>query len=62
MTVGATIPSPAAAPAGRGPRGLPLGLQAVGPRFGDAALLAVARTIAPVIDTAPDLRRHEAAA
>ncbi len=51
-----------AIPAGRGPRGLPLGLQAVGPRFGDAALLAVARTVAPIIDTTPNLRRNEAAA
>ena len=50
-----------AIPAGRGPGGLPLGLQAVGPRFGDAALLGMARAMAPVIDAAPDRRRNEVA-
>ena len=42
-----------AIPAGRGPQGLPLGLQAVGKRFGDARLLAMARAMAPVIDVSP---------
>ncbi|WP_158747722.1 amidase [Acidisphaera sp. L21] len=40
-------------PAGRGPQGLPLGLQVVGPRFGDARLLAMAKAIAPVLDITP---------
>lgn len=48
-----------AIPAGRGPRGLPIGLQAIGPRFGDAGLLAIARAIGSIIDTTPDLRRSE---
>jgi Asp-tRNA(Asn)/Glu-tRNA(Gln) amidotransferase A subunit family amidase len=42
-----------AIPAGRGPQGLPLGLQIVGRRFGDAALLAAAKAIAPIIDVMP---------
>ena len=41
-----------AIPACHGPKALPLGLQAVGKRFGDAALLAMAKAMAPVIDTA----------
>lgn len=40
-----------AVPAGRSPRNLPLGIQLVGPRFGDANLLEIARTCAPTIDT-----------
>ena len=42
-----------AIPAGRGPQGLPLGLQVVGPRFGDARLLAIAKAMAPVLDITP---------
>jgi Asp-tRNA(Asn)/Glu-tRNA(Gln) amidotransferase A subunit family amidase len=45
-----------AIPAGRGPQGLPLGLQVVGPRFGDARLLAIAKALAPVIDITPTAR------
>jgi Asp-tRNA(Asn)/Glu-tRNA(Gln) amidotransferase A subunit family amidase len=33
-----------------GPHGMPVGVQIVGPRYGDAALLAVAEALAPVID------------
>lgn len=36
-------------PAGRGPKGLPLGIQLVGRRFDDARLLAVAASVADVI-------------
>ena len=39
-----------AIPAGLGPRALPIGVQLVGPRYSDAALLRVARAIAPAID------------
>lgn len=35
-----------------GPRGLPVGISLVGPRYSDNRLLAVARTIAEIIDTA----------
>ncbi|PZW45806.1 Asp-tRNA(Asn)/Glu-tRNA(Gln) amidotransferase A subunit family amidase [Humitalea rosea] len=34
----------------KGPNGMPVGVQIVGPRFGDAALLDVAAAVAPVID------------
>ncbi|MEN0076321.1 MAG: amidase [Paracraurococcus sp.] len=37
-------------PCTTGPNGLPVGVQIVGPRFGDAALLEVAALIAPAID------------
>lgn len=39
-------------PAGRGPRGLPLGVQLVGPRLADAALLGVARGVASCLAAA----------
>ena len=39
-----------AIPCHRGPNGMPVGVQIVGPRYGDAALLAVAQAIGPVID------------
>ncbi len=41
-----------AIPCMRGPHGMPVGVQIVGPRFGDAALLDVAALVAPVIDAA----------
>ncbi|SDB18245.1 amidase [Belnapia rosea] len=41
-----------AIPCTRGPHGMPVGVQIVGPRFGDAALLDVAALVAPVIDAA----------
>ena len=37
-------------PCTRGPNGMPVGVQIIGPRFGDAALLEVAALVAPVID------------
>jgi Asp-tRNA(Asn)/Glu-tRNA(Gln) amidotransferase A subunit family amidase len=37
-------------PCTKGPHGMPVGVQIVGPRFGDAALLDVAAAVAPVID------------
>ncbi len=39
-----------AIPCTQGPNGLPVGVQIIGPRFGDAALLDVAALVAPVID------------
>jgi Asp-tRNA(Asn)/Glu-tRNA(Gln) amidotransferase A subunit family amidase len=39
-------------PCTKGPHGMPVGVQIVGPRFGDAALLDVAALVAPVIDAA----------
>ncbi|SDC29058.1 amidase [Belnapia rosea] len=41
-----------AIPCTRGPHGMPVGVQIVGPRFGDAALLDVAALVASVIDAA----------
>ncbi len=46
-------------PAGRGPRGLPVGVQVVGPRLSDARLLAIAAAVAPVIDTESDAALRE---
>lgn len=40
-----------AIPCIRGPQGLPVGIQIVGPRFSDARLLAIGAAVAPVIDT-----------
>ncbi len=37
-------------PCTKGPNGLPVGVQIIGPRLGDAALLDVAALVAPVID------------
>jgi Asp-tRNA(Asn)/Glu-tRNA(Gln) amidotransferase A subunit family amidase len=37
-------------PCSTGPNGMPVGVQIVGPRFGDAALLDVAAVTAPIID------------
>ncbi|MFO1189523.1 MAG: amidase [Alphaproteobacteria bacterium] len=39
-----------AIPGHTGPGGLPVGVQIVGPRYGDARLLALAETIGPLID------------
>jgi Asp-tRNA(Asn)/Glu-tRNA(Gln) amidotransferase A subunit family amidase len=39
-----------AVPATKGAKGLPVGIQLVGPRLSDARLLAIARTLAPLID------------
>ncbi|MBK1659449.1 amidase [Paracraurococcus ruber] len=44
-------------PAIRGPRGLPVGVQIVGPRLSDGKLLAIAAAVAPVIDSEPDWAR-----
>jgi Asp-tRNA(Asn)/Glu-tRNA(Gln) amidotransferase A subunit family amidase len=41
-----------AIPCGTGPNGLPVGVQFVGPRHGDARLLAIAETTAAAIDPA----------
>jgi Asp-tRNA(Asn)/Glu-tRNA(Gln) amidotransferase A subunit family amidase len=37
-------------PATKGPKGLPVGIQLVGPRLSDARLLAIAAALAPIID------------
>jgi Asp-tRNA(Asn)/Glu-tRNA(Gln) amidotransferase A subunit family amidase len=42
-----------AIPVGRGAKGLPVGIQLVGPRMTDMRLLEIARALAPVIDTDP---------
>ena len=42
-----------AVPAGRGPTGLPVGVQLVGPRMSDSRLLAIAETISSIIDSDP---------
>ncbi len=39
-----------AVPVHKGPLGLPVGIQLIGPRYGDARLLAIAEAAAPVID------------
>jgi Asp-tRNA(Asn)/Glu-tRNA(Gln) amidotransferase A subunit family amidase len=39
-----------AIPTGKSPKGLPLGIQLIGPRMGDSRLLAMAGVLAPVID------------
>jgi Asp-tRNA(Asn)/Glu-tRNA(Gln) amidotransferase A subunit family amidase len=41
----------------RGPQGLPVGIQLIGPRLSDARLLAIAEACAPVIDAEPDWAR-----
>ena len=40
-----------AIPCIKGPNGLPVGVQIVGPRMGDAALLDVAAAVAQVVDS-----------
>lgn len=42
-----------AIPVGRGPKGLPVGIQIVGPRLSDMRLLAIAKAVAPAIDVEP---------
>jgi Asp-tRNA(Asn)/Glu-tRNA(Gln) amidotransferase A subunit family amidase len=42
-----------AVPVGRGPKGLPVGIQLVGPRLGDTRVLQISRLLAPAIDTDP---------
>lgn len=39
-----------AIPVDKGPNGLPVGIQLVGPRFGDPRLLSIAAALAPVLD------------
>jgi Asp-tRNA(Asn)/Glu-tRNA(Gln) amidotransferase A subunit family amidase len=39
-----------AIPCHKGPNGMPVGVQIVGPRYGDTALLAVAEAVGPAID------------
>jgi Asp-tRNA(Asn)/Glu-tRNA(Gln) amidotransferase A subunit family amidase len=46
-------------PVGKSARGLPLGVQLVGPRFSDATLLAIARACAPAIHADGMLREIE---
>jgi Asp-tRNA(Asn)/Glu-tRNA(Gln) amidotransferase A subunit family amidase len=48
-----------AIPVGRGPRGLPVGVQIVGPRMSDMRLLAIARSAAPAIDADPEAALRE---
>ncbi len=46
-------------PVDRGPKGLPVGVQVVGPRMTDMRLLEIARALAPVIDTDPEAPLRE---
>jgi Asp-tRNA(Asn)/Glu-tRNA(Gln) amidotransferase A subunit family amidase len=39
-----------AIPCTRGPLGLPVGIQLIGPQMGDARLLSIARRVAPIVD------------
>ena len=39
-----------AIPCIKGPQGLPVGIQVVGPRYADARLLKIAAALAPIID------------
>ncbi len=48
-----------AIPVGRGPKGLPVGVQIVGPRMTDTKMLGIARALAPVIDTDPQAPLRE---
>ncbi len=40
-----------AVPAGRGPAGLPVGVQLIGPQMSDSMLLAIAEAVSPIIDS-----------
>jgi Asp-tRNA(Asn)/Glu-tRNA(Gln) amidotransferase A subunit family amidase len=46
-------------PSGRGPNNLPVGITLVGPRMSDARLLAIAKALAPVIDTGEPARLRD---
>lgn len=46
-------------PSGRGPKGLPVGVTLVGKRMSDARLMAIAKTVAPVIDFDAETRMSE---
>jgi Asp-tRNA(Asn)/Glu-tRNA(Gln) amidotransferase A subunit family amidase len=48
-----------AIPVGRGAKGLPVGIQLVGPRLSDMRLLAIAKAVAPAIDTDPKAALRE---
>jgi Asp-tRNA(Asn)/Glu-tRNA(Gln) amidotransferase A subunit family amidase len=48
-----------AIPVGRGTKGLPVGVQIVGPRMSDMRLLAIAKALAPAIDTDPKAALRE---
>jgi len=41
-----------AIPCHKGPNGMPVGVQIIGPRWGDATLLGIGESVAPVIDAA----------
>ena len=47
-----------AIPCIKGPKGLPVGVQIVGPRYSDARLLAIGEAVAPVIDTEAEARNR----
>jgi len=44
----------------KGPQGLPVGVQIVGPRYSDARLLRIGAAVAPVIDAAAAQRASPA--
>ena len=46
-------------PSGRGPKNLPVGVTLVGPRMSDGRLLAIAKALAPVIDTDESARMRD---
>jgi Asp-tRNA(Asn)/Glu-tRNA(Gln) amidotransferase A subunit family amidase len=48
-----------AIPVGRGPKGLPVGIQLVGPRLADTRVLQIARALAPALDTDPKAALRE---
>lgn len=48
-----------AVPVGRGPLGLPVGVQLVGRRLADSRLLAIGRLLAPVLDVEPKAALRE---
>lgn len=57
-----TLHAPCVAmPGAVGPNGLPVGVQIIGPRFGDARLVAIAEAVAPALDPATAGRSLQAA-
>lgn len=48
-----------AVPVGRGPKGLPVGIQLVGPRLTDTRVLQISRLLAPIIDADPKAALRE---